>query len=415
MNWQSNFRSTLAGLLLGGVGLLVASCSDTPPVSETPEHKEAANGQDSSEEEGHEEGLVELSSEKSAVAGIETTIASIEGLSAQLTTTGQVDFNQDRLAHVSPRIPGRVHEVKARLGQTVRQGEVLAILDSIELGRAKAQYLQAKAREQLARENFAREERLFADRISSQKEMLVARAAFIESEAELRSVEETLRLYGLLDEDIASVTYENPGRSLFSIRAPLAGKVIDKHVTIGELVTPEENLFNLANLDEVWVWIDVYERDLQQVHVDDEVEVRVAAYPELSFRGKVSYLSDRVDPDTRRARARIDVKNPDERLRPGMFAQVQLSDPHEGGGAAVKTPSLVIPESALQRDGDAAFVFVALGDQRYQRRVVQIGRRAGDLVEVLEGLEAGEAVASAGVFFLKSELSKDELGEGDDH
>jgi len=402
--------SGLACLLFAGLLLAAGACSDSDRAGSTEQSVE-----DAPTEELHDDNIVELSPEKVNAAGIKTTAASFTALPSLLVTTGQVDFNQDRLAHVSPRIAGRVHETRARLGQKVRRGEVLAILDSIELGRSKAEYLRARAREQLTRENYEREQELFADRISSEQEMLAAKAAYIEAQADLRSAEETLHLYGLTEAEVAAVTYDNPGRSLFPIRAPLSGKVVEKHVTVGELVTPERNLFSLADLGEVWVWIDVYERDLRQVHVDDGVDVRVDAFPDLEFRGTVSYLSDRVDLDTRRVRARIDVKNPREVLRPGMFAQVELTDPHGTDEGAVRAPALTLPESALQRDGDVMVAFVSLGEGRYERRVVRTGRKAGGLVEVIDGLEAGDLIVSAGAFFLKSELAKSELGEGHGH
>jgi len=416
---RTKFRSTVNWLLAIGCLVVAGACSEDGQI----DGREVAGvetdvAQDQldtdHEDEGHEEGVVELSAAKVAAAGIETATASLTSLPAVLSTTGQVDFNQDRLAHVSPRIPGRVHDVRAGLGEQVRRGDVLAMLDSLELGRSKAEYLQAKAREQLKSENYEREKGLYGDRISSEQEMLAARAAHIEAEAELRGAEETLHLYGLTDTEVASVTYENPGRSMFAIRAPLAGKIVEKHVTVGELVSPERNLFSLADLSEVWVWIDVYERDLRQVHVEDQVDLRVDAFPDLVFRGTVSYLSDQVDPDTRRVRARIDVKNPRGELRPGMFAQVELSDPHGEGTTDIDVPALTVPEEAVQRDGDSMIVFIDLGERRFERRVVGVGRTTAGLVEVTEGLSAGDVVASAGVFFLKSELAKGELGE-DEH
>ena len=417
MTYRTNTHSILLGLLIVGALLTTGACSES---NQSESAQDVSNNDqtqtDDHEDEGHEdEAIIELSAVKMAAAKIETAPASFTDLPALLITTGQVDFNQDRLAHVSPRIPGRVHEASARLGQQVRRGEVLATLDSIELGKSKAQYLQAKAREELHRENYEREQNLYSDRISSEREVLEAKAALIEAEAEFQSAEETLHLYGLTDKEISSITYENPERSLFQIRAPLSGKVIEKHVTVGELVTPERNLFSLADLGEVWIWIDVYERDLQQVHVDDQVEVRVDAFPNMKFQGEVSYLSDRVDPDTRRVRARIDVSNADGGLRPGMFAQVELTDPHQRGGASARLPALSVPDDALQRDGDSMTAFVDLGDGRFERRLVRTGRRAGGLVEVVEGLAAGEVVVTTGAFFLKSEFAKDELGEGHGH
>jgi cobalt-zinc-cadmium efflux system membrane fusion protein len=415
MTFRATLHSTLTMLLLGGISLSTGSCSDggQPGEEEIAAHEGEAAEEQHAEE--HEKGLVELKGAKANAAGLETVTVSMGSLPAQLETTGQVDFNQDRLAHVSPRIPGRVHDVRARLGQRVRKGEVLAVLDSIELGRAKAGYLQAKARQQLTRETFTREEELYADRISSEQEMLAAKAAHIEAEADLRNAEETLHLYGLGEAEVAAVTYENPGRSLFPIRAPLSGKVVEKHVTVGELVTPERNLFTLADLSEVWIWIDVYERDLSNVHLDDEVHVQVDAFPDRDFEGRVSYQSDQVDTDTRTIRARIDVPNPNGELRPGMFARVELTDPHQAQITDQSPAVLVIPESALQRNGAVTIVFVDEGDGRFRRREVQIGRRAGGLAEVLAGLETGDGVVSEGAFFLKSELSKDELGEGHGH
>lgn len=407
--------SSLAVLLAVCALVATGACSNAEQSVGEEASAQAESHEAEGQEETHEEGIVTLAGPKLGAAGVETATASLTSLPALLVTTGQVDFNQDRLAHVSPRIPGRVNEVRARLGEPVRRGDVLAMLDSIELGRSKAEYLQAKAREQLTRENYEREQGLYSDRISSEKEMLEAKAAYVEAGAELQSAEETLHLYGLTEEEVGSVTYENPGRSLFPVRAPLSGKVVEKHVTVGELVTPERNLFSLANLSEVWVWIDVYEKDLQRVHIDDQVDLRVEAFPNLEFRGTVSYLSDRVDIDTRRVRARIDVENPDESLRPGMFAQVELTDPHGAGAADVSVPALTVPEEAVQRDGDSMIVFIDLGGGRFERREVETGRKAGGLFEVTEGLAPGEVVVSRGVFFLKSELAKGELGEGHGH
>jgi cobalt-zinc-cadmium efflux system membrane fusion protein len=337
----------------------------------------------------------------------------MRALPAELQTTGEVDFEQDRLAHVTPRIPGRVEEVHADLGQNVRKGQVLAWIDSIELGKAKSEFLQAQSQEELARQNFEREKGLFGERIASEKEMLAARAAHLEAIARRRTGEETLRLYGLSDEQIRSLRHDDDQASLLPVRAPLSGRVVEKHVTVGELVTPEREMFTIADLEHVWIWIDVYERDLERVHLEDDVAVAVEAYAGEVFRGKVSYLSDQVDADTRTVRARIDVDNPQHRLRPGMFARVTLSDPHiDATGMA---PSLVVPAGAVQRDGDAFIVFVALGDDRYARHEVSVGRTAAGFVEIRSGLAPTDTVVVEGAFLLKSEASKEEIGGGHAH
>ena len=390
---------------------LVASFACSPGAEK--DHPETEANDHAGEE--HEERIVELTPEAADRARIETAPVELRSLGTELETTGRVDFDGTRIAHVSPRIEGRVHTVRALLGQRVTKGETMAILDSIELGRAKADLLQARARLDLARETLEREEKLYADRISSGQEVLEARSAHREATVALASARETLHLVGLHDEAIDALRYDDPQASLYPVRAPFAGKVVEKHVTVGELVTPDRNVFTVADLDRVWVWIDVYERDLRQVHLDDDVAVKVDAFPDATFHGQVTYLSDQVDADTRTVRARIDVANPEEKLRPGMFATIRLSDPHAVGSSAAAPERPVVPEGAVQRDGEGFLAFVALGPNRFEVREVRVGQRSGGEVEILDGLEDGERVVVEGAFLLKSEASKDALGEGHGH
>ncbi len=405
--------------------LLLGACSkgesssesgDTQPDRSSQQDRE--HGEDHevhTDADDHEEGIVELAPEAASRAEIRTAPVERRILAAELSTTGQVDFDQTRLAHVSPRISGRVHRVHAVLGQEVGAGQALAEIDSIELGQAKAAFLQAKAREELARKSFDRAQSLLADRIASEQEVLEAEATLREATAELQTAEETLRLYGLSQSRIDALTYEDRRAAIYPLRAPFAGTVVERHVTLGELVTPERNLFTLADLSRVWIWIDVYQRDLGGVHLEDEARARVDAFPGEVFAGKVSYLSAQVDSDTRTVRARIDVDNADGKLRPGMFVEVELIDPHVRKGDVAQSPSLVVPDSAVVRDGEEYLVFAAAGERRYERRDVQTGQKSGGFVEILEGLELGQPVVVEGAFLLKSAASKESLGGGHDH
>ena len=363
----------------------------------------------------HKEGIVELPPKAAARATIKTTPVEQQPFAAQLSTTGQVDFDQDRVAHVSPRISGRVHRVHAVLGEEVGAGQTLAEIDSIELGQAKAAFLQAKAREELASKSFDRARSLLVDRIASEQEVIEAEASLREATAELQTAEETLRLYGLSQSQINTLSYENRKAAIYPLRAPFTGTVVERHVTLGELVTPERNLFTLADLGRVWIWIDIYQRDLGGVHLEDEARARVDAFPDDVFAGTVTFLSAQVDRDTRTLRARLDVDNPDGKLRPGMFVEVDLIDPHSREGEAAQGASLVVPDSAVVRDGEEFLVFVPIDEHRFERREVQIGQRAGGLVAVLDGVELGESVVVEGAFLLKSVASKDSLGGGHSH
>jgi cobalt-zinc-cadmium efflux system membrane fusion protein len=398
----------LAGVAVG----LPVSCTQRPEEAakgqETPKQAAEAQGR----AETGEAGVIELAPEAYASAGIQTGRVEVRPLAAEIETTGQVGFNEDRIAHVSPRVAGRLTAVRATLGQRVAAGQTLAVIDSVELGKARADYLQAKAREELTRATFDRESRLAADKISSQKEVLEARAAHLEAEAALRNAEETLHLFGLTAGQIEALRDREPGASLMPILTPFAGTVVEKEASLGEMVGPEKRLFTVADLRRVWISIDVFEKDLRRVHLDDGVSVEADAYPGESFQGKVSFVGAQVDPGTRTIRARIDIDNANGRLRPGMFARVKLTDPHAPGGGAAGPPVATVPESAIQRKGSGFVAFVPVGERRFQQRAVSTGRRSGGFVEVINGLKPGEQVVVQGVFLLLSEASKQTLGEG---
>jgi len=396
------FTAAFAAGMVSLIALGLVACQGPDRAGDEAEHAEGA-----ADESEHAEGILEMTPEKLSELDLETAEAAPRPFAAELATTGQVDFEQARVAHVSPRIPGRVQRVAAELGDRVRSGQTLAVLDSVELGQARAAYAAARVREDLARETYERERTLYEDRISSQREMLEAKAAYQEAASERQSVEETLRLYGV---GAGERGPRSPGGSLLPVRSPIAGEVVEKHVTLGELVAPEDNLFTVADLGHVWIWIDVFEGDLAAVHLGDDVEVRVDAFPAQVFAGEVTYLAPQVSAETRAVRARIDVANPEGRLRPGMFARVRLSDPH--GGA---TDALSIPASAVVRRGDEAIVFVPAGPSSFEVREIELGRREGEWVEVLSGLEPGTPVVTTGSFFLKSELAREELGGGHGH
>lgn len=399
---------TLRFLLLACSLMAVIACTSTNADGEG----SAANEEQLATEE-HDEGIVQLRPEAAARIHIRVEPVEERRVSLVLSTTGRVDFDQDHLAHVSPRISGRVHEVRATLGQHIEKGAALAVIDSIELGQAKSAFLQAKAQLNLARRTLEREEGLLADRISSEQAVLEARAAYEEALADFQAARQSLVLIGLSKKEIRAVRYEAKDAALFTLRSPIDGTVMEKHINLGEIVSPRTNLYTIADLGKLWVWIDVYERDLGGVHLGDDVSLKVDAYPEQTFVGKVTYVRDQVDVDTRTARARIDVDNKDRHLKPGMFASVTVTDPHGREGREAPRV-LAVPASAVQRDGDLFIAFVQVGENRYERRVLRIGRHTDSYVEVLEGLSVGEPVAVTETFILKSEAAKETMGGDED-
>ncbi|GIV03757.1 MAG: RND transporter [Fimbriimonadales bacterium] len=358
----------------------------------------------------HAEGRIELPLKARAAASIKTVVPAERPLGRVVRATAVIKPNEYRLAHVSPRIPGRAVEVRALLGKRVEQGEVLAFLDSLELGEKKSAFLQARTNLEVARRDYTREERLFKQQISSEREYLEAKGEFERSEAAFRAAREALRLVGLADADIDRIAWgstEHP-LSRFPLLAPFAGTVVDQHITIGELIEPTETPYTIADLTTVWALLDIYEKDLALVHVGDSVEVTTEAYPGSTFRGQVTYISSFLDPATRTAQARVEIDNHDGRLRPGMFATASLT-----AAAAVGRNALVVPRDAVQQVRGTPVVFVETQAGVYEMRQVALGQEAGADVEVLSGLAADERVVTEGAFYLKATVLKEEMGEHD--
>ncbi len=373
-------------------------------------HDERGGGD---EHQGHEDGVIRLDPAAAEASGIRVEPAALRPLLPELRTTGRVAFNENRLAHVGPRSEGRVAEVKADLGASLAAGQVVAIIDSVELGRARAEYLGARASFEVTRAALDREQELLAEKITSEAEVLAARAAFEQARAHTSAAAETLRVLGLASREIEELDFGSgtPGR--VALRAPFAGRLVERHLQRGEYVSPEDTLFTVADLSSLWIWIDVYERDLSRVHQGDEARVTVDAWPERSWTGTVTYLRDAVDPDSRTVRARIEVGNPDGALRPEMFATVQLLDPHHDDATGQEV--LAVPDAAIQRGPQGALLYVQRAPGTYEQRAVRLGHRSGGFAEVLSGLEVGEQVVVAGSFLLKTEASRESLGGGHTH
>ncbi|MGH7818777.1 MAG: efflux RND transporter periplasmic adaptor subunit [Candidatus Binatia bacterium] len=397
-----------AGLAL--VLVLLLGCTRAEPPegeaeSEHETHEEADHGHDEGE-------AIRLGKEAMRSISLETVAAGRQPVAEEVRSTAVVKPNDYRLAHVSPRISGKAIEVRALLGQKVSAGEVLAELDSLELGQRKADFLQARTNLDVGRRNYRREKRLFEQQISSEKEYLEAKGEFERSEAAYRSAREALRLVGLSDKEISRITWEGAKEPLshFPLVAPFPGTIIERHITIGELIDAEDKPFTIADLASVWVLVDIYEADLGRVRVGDRARIVVDSYPQDAFEGEVTYLSEVVNPETRTAQARVEVPNPEQRLRPGMFARVAIRTSSRGSREA-----LVVPRDAVQKVRGESVVFVA--DEKsgtFLPREVSLGQAFGDFVEVVSGLREGEPVVTKGAFYLKSSLLKEEMA-GHEH
>ena len=358
---------------------------------------------------GHEIGEPhQLTIPPEALAGqaFQTTIIERRPFRDEIAATATIKPNEYRLVHLSPRIEGRVIEVKAVLGQQVKSGQVLALLDSIELGQKKSDFLQAKTNHEVDKRNYVREEGLYKEQITSEKEFLDAKGRYEKSLAAYRAAHEALRLIGLSQADITRINWSTKGQPLsyFPLVSSLHGTVIERTISLGELVSPKDTAFTIADLSIVWIILDVYEQNLAAVRKGAEVEITVDAFPGETFTGTIVYLSDVLNPATRTIDARVEIPNPQRRLRPGMFARAAVILPERGSDA------LVAPLDALQQVGDKTVAFVEKNPGTYEVRQVTVGRRSPPYGAIRSGLREGETVVTTGSFHLKAMLLKEQIG-----
>lgn len=352
-----------------------------------------------------EEGIVELTTEQVKSAKLATGKVEKRQQTGLLSATAELGPTADGIARVGPRLTGRVLAVKASIGDRVTKGQVLAILDSPELGRAKADYVSAAAAAQVTRETADREKNLAEKKISSEKDWREAEAAATRARAEKDAAEGRLHTMGVGDSELGNLQVAGHYGSSIAVVAPITGTIVERTVTLGQALEPKDTLFTIMDLTKVWVLVDVYERDIAQIKIGQKVEARVSSYRDKVFTGVVENIGAIVEQKTRAIAVRVVLPNPTGELKPGMFASVELE-----GTSGEARDHLVVPEAAVQRDGDKAIVFVPRGEGLYARRLVRTGRTSGGWTEIESGVAEGDTVITAGSFLLKSQLKKGELG-----
>ncbi|MFF5866118.1 efflux RND transporter periplasmic adaptor subunit [Pseudomonas sp. NPDC012596] len=345
-----------------------------------------AHAEEAGEAHEEEEGQLHLSSAQIEAAGIQLAAAAPRELGTAISFPGEIRFDEDRTAHVVPRVPGVVEAVHADLGQAVKRGQVLAVIASQQISDLRSEQQAAQRRLELARLTFQREQQLWQERISAEQDYQQARQALQEAEIALANARQK----------VAAVGPAGAGNR-YELRAPFDAVVVEKHLTVGEVVDETSNAFTLSDLSRVWATFAVAPRDLLKVTTGRSVTVSA---PDLGaeVEGKVNYVGSLLGEQNRAATVRATLANPNGAWRPGLFVNIAVSV--ERFNAAV-----VVPESALQTWEQQTVVF-ARTEEGFEARPVKAGRRDAGQVEITEGLAAGTQVAAAGSFVLKSELGK---------
>jgi RND family efflux transporter MFP subunit len=345
--------------------------------------------------------VVTLSPEAVERAGITTTAVSAGTTSGGVRAPGVVEANAYKQVVVTPVISGRITRVTADLGQHVQLGQTLAQIFSPELADAQTRYISARADLEAHEQELARTEKLVEIGAASRQELERIHAGHTARRADVESAASRLQLLGLSSDAIEALGPGKKQGATTNVPAPIAGVLTERLANVGLNVDQATKLFTVVDLSSVWVVADLYEKDFARVRVGSPATVTTNAYPDLVLQGRVSYIDPQVSPETRTAKVRIEVPNPRNDLRLGMYAETLLGD---SGG--VSTP--MIPRGAVQNVGDRTVAYLVNPKEpgSFVEREVRLGTATGDRVSVLAGVQIGDVVVGKGSFAMRAERER---------
>jgi len=414
----------VAALCLLAASFAIPACRNSGSGQPVPAN--AATGHDSHDGHDHGEsehgGEIKLTADAIAQYGVKVEAVSLYKLQPTFVAPARVAFNAEATAHVGTPLPGRAIELRARLGDAVKKGDVLVVVESPELGEAQSDYLvkQISAKTAISAVELAQsaldrvkglyeENRAIAlDEVKRREgEHKAAQAALMSANAAATAAENKLHLLGMDQASVEKLRETSEVNPRFNIVAPIAGEVVEREVKQGELVDREkESLLVIADLDTLWVLADVPEAKLPQVVMGAKAWIRPGNLDPHKHEGEVSYIAPQIDPRTRTGAVRIVVKCEHGALRPGAFVQVEISALDRANPAPA--PVVAVPEDAVQtiEGQDVVFVPVPNEANTFVKRIVTVDRAIGGLVPIRSGLVEGEQAVVAASFILKAELGK---------
>ena len=406
LGWPALFAGALVLLAIGAALAYVAMRASGPTHATSPAAPAdvAANGPPPpAAATAPAEAIVTLTPEATQRAGIVVAAVTAANDTYALRLPGVVEANAYKQVAVTPLVGGRVTRVLAELGQTVRAGQPLAEIFSPELAEAETRFVSARAELDAHERELQRTETLVEIGSASRQELERLHAEHTAKLTSVESARSRLRLLGLSAAAIANL---GPGKdvgAIATVRAPIAGVITERAANAGLNVDTTVKLFTVVDLSTVWVVADAYEKDFSRVRVGAPATVSTKAFPDAPVRGRISYIDPQVNAGTRTAKLRVEVPNPRQAFKLGMFADVAID-------AAGRGTVAVIPRTAVQNLGDRTVVYLADPKRpgTFIERDVSLGDRSGDHVVVLSGLQIGDHVVADGSFNVRAE--RDRLG-----
>ncbi|PPD35992.1 MAG: efflux transporter periplasmic adaptor subunit [Methylomonas sp.] len=337
----------------------------------------------------------------SLLAKLKIVAAGEASVHDSLRLPARIELDQQRVARIGATVTGRITEISGILGEPVQKGQHLATLNSTELGLAQSAFLKTSSQVSLHKLAVNRAKRLLVNDVIAAAELQEREGQLNEADVDLRTATDQLRVLGMTDRDLVRLAKEKTIHSFLPITASISGTIVERKVTLGQVVQPADALFTVADLSQVLVVAELPEQESSWVHKGDEAVATVAALPGKELRGRLSYVADIVDAGTRTVTLKMHLPNPEYIFKPQMLATLTVRN--------TGRERLVLQDSAVLHIGEGDYTFVQKSQDEFELREVKLGAWAGKVRPVVSGLQPGEKVVVEGGFHLNSERLRKEL------
>lgn len=308
----------------------------------------------------------------------------------------RIELDQQHVARIGATVTGRITQTNTVLGQEVTKGAQLATLNSNELAEAQSAYLKTSSQTHLRQLAVDRAERLLDNGVIATANLQERKAALEESQVDLHTAADHLRALGMSNADLSQLSKTKLIHSILPITASIQGTIVERKVTVGQVVQPADALFTVADLAHVWIVAELPEQQASWAHKGDAAEISIPALPESHLTGTLNYVADMIDPNTRTVTVRVELPNPNRNLKPNMLANLLIKK--QG------VQELILPDTAVIRINEKDHVFREIGTDEFELIPVELGARHDKVLPIISGLKSGDKIVTEGSFHLNSEL-----------
>lgn len=358
-------------------------------------------------EDEHKSESVILSKESQETIKLETETVKVETFKGYLKIPAVVISDQNYEAQVSPIVAGKVKKVYASVGSYVKAGQTLILIEGLEIGVLKADFLKSKTTLDFTEQEYVRQKSLMEQNAGSQKNLISAKSDFDKAVAEFNAMDKKIHSIGLKDDDIVNQKNDLHSAGDLAIKSPISGVIVERNVVVGQYLEPSSIAFKILNTSSLLVDGQIYENDLSKLTNSTSIDFISPSFPDEVFACNLTYTGQVIDENTRTIKVRAKILNPRNKLLPQMFGELRIPVGESSKG-------LFVPEESIVKIDNQDYVFVQINDTAFVKVSVTVGIKQNNRIEIKQGLSPGDKYVVKGAFYLKSDLMKESL-EGDEH